>query len=183
MELACIDPAFEIYLAVLIVGVCAVIMWEMLKGCGRTATRAVRLRALVTPERLRVLLGRQQSTLTEAEFEELTSLARRGSRPERQRPSSRDRDSSVAAADRPQAVRVEVGVQTEPTFQLLEPGPAHVIIRNNNVVPVNPVFLAPGGRTVHIRWDCWGLRNSQVQEKPLCQRCIREFEEGTNLDT
>ena len=44
-----IDPAFDLYLAVLIVGVCAVIMWEMLKGCGRTATRAVRLRALATP--------------------------------------------------------------------------------------------------------------------------------------
>ena len=46
-----IDPAFDLYLAVLIVGVCAVIMWEMLKGCGRTATRAVRLRALATPRK------------------------------------------------------------------------------------------------------------------------------------
>ena len=82
-----IDPAFDLYLAVLIVGVCTVIMWEMLKGCGRTATRAVRLRALATPrsrplarqelERLRALLGRQQSTLTDVEFEELTSLAAR----------------------------------------------------------------------------------------------------------
>ena len=91
---------------------------------------------------------------------------------------------SAARTDVPgeRATSAEVRVQTEPTFQLLEPGPAHVIIRNN-VVPVNPVFVALGGRTVHIRRDCWGLRNSQVQERPLCQRCTREFEEGTNLDT
>ena len=52
---------------------------------------------------------------------------------------------SVARTDVPgeRASSVEMSVQTEPTFQLLEPGPAHVIIRNN-VVPVNPVFLAPG---------------------------------------
>ena len=46
-----------------------------------------------------------------------------------------DLASSAARTDVPGkgATSAEVGVQTEPTFQLLEPGPAHAIIRNNVV--------------------------------------------------
>ena len=201
------DTSIELYLAVTMVAIVAIALWEAAKSCQRQTTSVVSLRtlearrALTRQElrRLQALLERPTLVLTAAERADLADLASRlragtGTISEQEPVSTDGRNGpsldesgigvqavpvSTSSRRRGEVVvgglglgrqeslpstsstghvgdasaagsrTVEVGVQTTLTFQLLEPPPTEVIIREN-AVPIDPVYVAAGGRTVHI---------------------------------
>ena len=194
-----LEAAFpwEIYLLVLVVAVVTIGMWEF--GRSRYTARLARLQLL----RDQAAAGQERRDLSRAELDELQHLlglepgdlslrqaerllelrtrfgARRANRRSANRPvlhapsasSSTWTPRSMSTNSTP--TTVETGVQTTPTFELLENVPVpRLEIRE--VIPEGPYYHVPGRNHVHLIRRCWGLRSAGVVNELTMCRCCRE---------
>ena len=194
------EVPWDLYIAILVLAVIVIVLWETVKGCWKG--KDVRLRAL----RARAGYGK----ITRAELKELQRLlalepadltddqARRmlylrdlfqetmppGTSPIPTISSGAassstlthglpERDPQASSSTTSQRVRTrDQGVQKdyEPAFQRVVPQPLPEMRIETFAGPYHHV---PGSDTLHIHGNCWGLRNTgRAQLLRLCRCCV-----------
>ena len=197
-----VEISWDLYVAVMIVGVLAVMVWEFVKGCGRGVNDLVAVRALRVPSvearplrrdelrRLQALLKGDASTLKEQERYELLDLSARFRQEEAAGFETTARARRTASATEPSSAstswhvsRAEVGVQTDPwqpAAVRMQPSQEPIRIKVIETPYCGPYFVSSSGSTVHTAQNCWGLRNvPSPSMRTLCQVCEKRAREQT----
>ena len=192
---------WDLYIAVMIVAIVAILVWECVRGCGREVKDLVAIRAMRLPprashplnraelRRLQALLKRDMMLLSELERREMLELGARFQQSDGGGSSTNAQvqDQGGAASFSVDGLvvsagKVEASVQTDPyvpSATRLQPSQESVRIRVIETAYNGPYYMSSSGSTVHTTPDCWGLRNVQTPlSRTLCQVCERRARES-----
>ena len=147
-----LDGSVELYILVLLVGVCVVAMWEAMwwlwynwSGDERRDRKVRRLR-------------RRQLAVEQELTNQVTDLVR---------PAAPQVGCQTTTPE-----RKSIGVQASPAFQYMRPPEVRIEVREVPVPHVGPYFLTDSGDCVHLYRECWGQRNSvNIRSRAMCRVC------------